>query len=87
MKWRLCGSETQHASLPQPRLYSWERPQSNVLSIVAGVVGAILAIAILAGIGFIIYRCHAGKKEKGYNTAPSQDGGSSSSCTGSNQTI
>nr|BAC82516.1 MHC class I alpha chain [Coturnix japonica] len=75
----------EHASLPQPGLYSWERPQSYVLPIVVGVVVAL--VAIMAGIGFIIYRRHAGKNEKGYNMAPSQDGGSSSSCTGSNPSI
>ncbi|XP_072213921.1 class I histocompatibility antigen, F10 alpha chain-like [Excalfactoria chinensis] len=77
----------EHASLPQPGLYSWERSQSNVVPIMVGVVIAIVAIAIMAGVGLIIYRHHAGKKEKGYNVAPSQDGGSSSSCTGSNPTI
>ncbi|XP_072213892.1 class I histocompatibility antigen, F10 alpha chain-like isoform X2 [Excalfactoria chinensis] len=60
----------EHASLPQPGLYSWERPQSNVVPIVVGVVVAIVAIAIVAGVGFFIYRQHAGKKEKGYNVAP-----------------
>ncbi|XP_072213840.1 class I histocompatibility antigen, F10 alpha chain-like [Excalfactoria chinensis] len=77
----------EHASLPQPGLYSWEQPQSNVVPIMVGVVIAIVAIAIMAGVGFIIYRHHAGKKEKGYNVAPSQDGASSNSSTGSNQTI
>ncbi|XP_072213902.1 class I histocompatibility antigen, F10 alpha chain-like isoform X2 [Excalfactoria chinensis] len=62
----------EHASLPQPGLYSWERPQSNVVPIVVGVVIAVVAIAIVAGVGFIIYRHHAGKKEKGYNVAPSE---------------
>nr|BAA83671.1 MHC class I antigen [Coturnix japonica] len=75
----------EHASLPQPGLYSWERPQSNVLPIVVGVVVAL--VAIMAGIGFIIYRRHAGKNEKGYNMAPSQDGGSSNSSKGSNPSI
>ncbi|XP_072213830.1 class I histocompatibility antigen, F10 alpha chain-like [Excalfactoria chinensis] len=51
----------EHASLPQPGLYSWERPQSNVLPIVVGVVIAAVAIAIVAGVGFIIYRRLAGK--------------------------
>ncbi|XP_072217453.1 class I histocompatibility antigen, F10 alpha chain-like [Excalfactoria chinensis] len=77
----------EHASLPQPGLYSWERPQSNVVPIVVGVVVAIVVIAIVAGVGFLIYRRHAGKKEKGYNVAPSQDGASSNSSTGSNPTI
>ncbi|XP_072213924.1 class I histocompatibility antigen, F10 alpha chain-like [Excalfactoria chinensis] len=60
----------EHASLPQPGLYSWERPQSNVLPIVLGVVVAI--VVIVAGVGFIIYRRHAGKKEKGYYVAPNR---------------
>ncbi|XP_072213895.1 class I histocompatibility antigen, F10 alpha chain-like [Excalfactoria chinensis] len=77
----------EHASLPQPGLYSWERSQSILVPIVVGVVVAIVVIAIVTGVGFMIYRNHAGKKEKGYNMAPSQDGASSSSCTGSNPTI
>ncbi|XP_072213931.1 class I histocompatibility antigen, F10 alpha chain-like [Excalfactoria chinensis] len=58
----------EHASLPQPGLYSWERPQSNVLPIVLGVVVAI--VVIVAGVGFIIYRRHAGMNENNYNMAP-----------------
>nr|ADZ31365.1 MHC class I antigen [Gallus gallus] len=60
----------EHASLPQPGLYSWEPPQPNLVPIVAGVAVAIVAIAIVVGVGFIIYRRHAGKKGKGYNIAP-----------------
>ncbi|XP_072213922.1 class I histocompatibility antigen, F10 alpha chain-like [Excalfactoria chinensis] len=67
----------EHASLPQPGLYSWERPQSNVVPIVMGVI-TVVSIAIMSGTGFTIYSRHAGKKEKGYNMAPSQDGASSS---------
>ncbi|XP_072213911.1 class I histocompatibility antigen, F10 alpha chain-like [Excalfactoria chinensis] len=59
----------EHASLPQPGLYSWERPQSNVVPIVVGVVVTIVAIAIMAGVGFIIYRRHAGMNENVYNMA------------------
>ncbi|XP_072213933.1 class I histocompatibility antigen, F10 alpha chain-like [Excalfactoria chinensis] len=55
----------EHASLPQPGLYSWERPQSNVVPIVVGVVITIVAIAIAAGVGFIIYRRHAGERLQG----------------------
>nr|AIP84335.1 MHC class I antigen [Gallus gallus] len=77
----------EHASLPQPGLYSWEPPQPNLVPIVAGVAVAIVAIAIMVGVGFIIYRRHAGKKGKGYNVAPDREGGSSSSSTGSNPTI
>nr|ADZ31399.1 MHC class I antigen [Gallus gallus] len=60
----------EHASLPQPGLYSWEPPQPNLVPIVAGVAVAIVAIAIVVGVGFILYRRHAGKKGKGYNIAP-----------------
>ncbi|XP_072213904.1 class I histocompatibility antigen, F10 alpha chain-like [Excalfactoria chinensis] len=67
----------EHASLPQPGLYSWEWPQSNVVPIVVGVI-TVASIAIMSGTGFTIYSRHAGKKEKGYNVAPSQDGASSS---------
>nr|AIY62751.1 MHC class I antigen [Gallus gallus] len=77
----------EHASLPQPGLYSWEPPQPNLVPIVAGVAVAIVAIAIVVGVGFIIYRRHAGKKGKGYNIAPDREGGSSSSSTGSNPSI
>nr|BAD66701.1 MHC class I antigen [Gallus gallus] len=77
----------EHASLPQPGLYSWEPPQPNLVPIVAGVAVAIVAIAIVVGVGFIIYRRHAGKKGKGYNIAPDREGGSSSSSTGSNPAI
>ncbi|XP_072213920.1 class I histocompatibility antigen, F10 alpha chain-like [Excalfactoria chinensis] len=51
----------EHASLPQPGLYSWERPQSSLVPIVVGVVVAIVVIAIVALVGFFIYRHHAGK--------------------------
>ncbi|XP_040504575.1 MHC BF1 class I isoform X1 [Gallus gallus] len=64
----------EHASLPQPGLYSWEPPQPNLVPIVAGVAVAIVAIAIVVGVGFIIYRRHAGKKGKGYNIAPGSTG-------------
>nr|BAD66704.1 MHC class I antigen [Gallus gallus] len=77
----------EHASLPQPGLYSWEPPQPNLVPIVAGVAVAIVAIAIVVGVGFIIYRRHAGKKGKGYNVTPDREGGSSSSSTGSNPAI
>ncbi|XP_072213906.1 class I histocompatibility antigen, F10 alpha chain-like [Excalfactoria chinensis] len=67
----------EHTSLPQPSLYSWERPQSNVVPIVVGVI-TVVSIAIMSGTGFTIYSRHAGKEDKGYNMAPSQDGASSS---------
>ncbi|XP_065610058.1 class I histocompatibility antigen, F10 alpha chain-like [Cyrtonyx montezumae] len=73
----------EHASLSQPVLFSWE-PQSNLVPILAGVAIAIVALAIVAGVGFVIWRRSAGKKEKGYNIAPAQDSGSSSLASGSN---
>ncbi|XP_072213839.1 class I histocompatibility antigen, F10 alpha chain-like [Excalfactoria chinensis] len=59
----------EHASLPQPGLYSWEQSQSNVVPIVVEVVVAIVVITIVAGVGLFIYRHHAGKNENGYNMA------------------
>ncbi|XP_072217509.1 class I histocompatibility antigen, F10 alpha chain-like [Excalfactoria chinensis] len=61
----------EHASLPQPGLYSWgEAAQSSLVPIVVGVVVAIVVIAIMAGVGFTIYRRHAGMNENIYNMAP-----------------
>nr|AFH75310.1 BF2 [Lyrurus tetrix] len=73
----------QHASLQQPGLYSWEPSKPNLVPVVVGVIVAIAAIAIVAGVGFTIYRSHAGKKEKGYSIASAKDGGSNGSATGS----
>ncbi|XP_042746654.1 class I histocompatibility antigen, F10 alpha chain-like [Lagopus leucura] len=70
----------QHASLQQPGLYSWEPSESNLVPIVVGLIVAI--VAIVAGVGFAIYRSHAGKKEKGYSIASAKDGGSNGSDTG-----
>ncbi|OXB51881.1 hypothetical protein ASZ78_011459 [Callipepla squamata] len=61
----------EHASLSQPGLYSLE-PPSNLVPILAGVAVAIVALAIVAGVGFVIWRRSAGKKEKGYNIAPGE---------------
>uniref|UniRef100_A0A8C3LHZ3 Ig-like domain-containing protein n=1 Tax=Chrysolophus pictus TaxID=9089 RepID=A0A8C3LHZ3_CHRPC len=72
----------EHDSLQPPGLYSWEPSEPNLVPIVVGVIVAIVAIAIVVGVGFIIYRRHAGKKEKGYNIALAQDDGSNSSATG-----
>nr|AJT59573.1 MHC class I antigen [Chrysolophus pictus] len=77
----------EHDSLQPPGLYSWEPSKPNLVPIVVGVIVAIVAIAIVVGVGFIIYRSHAGKKEKGYNVAPAQDDGSSSSATGSDRPV
>nr|BAD69566.1 MHC class I antigen [Gallus gallus] len=76
----------EHASLPQPGLYSWE-PRPNLVPIVAGVAITVVAVAIMAGVGFAVWKRRAGKKEKGYNIAPDRDGGSSSSATRSNPAI
>ncbi|XP_035197099.1 class I histocompatibility antigen, F10 alpha chain-like isoform X2 [Oxyura jamaicensis] len=59
----------EHASLPQPGLFSWE-PQSNLIPIVAGVVAVIVVAIILALAGFAVWKSKQGKKEKGYNIAP-----------------
>nr|AFN53619.1 IA1 [Chrysolophus pictus] len=75
----------EHDSLQPPGLYSWEPSEPNLVPIVVGVIVAIVAIAIVVGVGFIIYRRHAGKKEKGYNIALAQDDGSISSATGSDR--
>ncbi|XP_031461413.1 class I histocompatibility antigen, F10 alpha chain-like [Phasianus colchicus] len=75
----------EHDSLQPAGLYSWEPSKPNLVPIVVGVIVAIVAIAIVVGVGFIIYRRHAGKKGKGYNVAPAQDGGSNSSATGAHR--
>ncbi|XP_068520175.1 class I histocompatibility antigen, F10 alpha chain-like isoform X2 [Anas acuta] len=58
----------EHASLPQPGLFSWE-PQSNLIPIVVGVAVAVVAV-IAALAGFAVWKSKQGKKEKGYNVAP-----------------
>ncbi|XP_066842870.1 class I histocompatibility antigen, F10 alpha chain-like isoform X5 [Anser cygnoides] len=70
----------EHASLPQPGLFSWE-PQSNLIPIVAGVAVAVVAV-IAALVGFAVWKSKQGKEKKGYNMAPGSDGGSSSSNAG-----
>ncbi|XP_074710486.1 class I histocompatibility antigen, F10 alpha chain-like isoform X6 [Strix uralensis] len=70
----------EHASLPEPGLFAWE-PESNLLAIVLGVVIAVVAvITIIAGLA--VWKSKSGKKNKDYNMAPSSDGGSGSSATG-----
>ncbi|XP_025913103.1 class I histocompatibility antigen, F10 alpha chain-like [Apteryx rowi] len=72
----------EHASLPEPGLFSWE-PESNLLPIVIGVV--IAALVVIAAIaGFVFWKSRSGMREKGYKPATAHDGGSSSSGTGSN---
>nr|AWY93799.1 MHC class I antigen [Anas platyrhynchos] len=75
----------EHASLPQPGLFSWE-PQSYLIPIVAGVAVAVVAV-IAALAGFAVWKSKQGKKEKGYNVAPGSDGGSNSSNAGSNPSV
>ncbi|XP_025913016.1 class I histocompatibility antigen, F10 alpha chain-like isoform X2 [Apteryx rowi] len=54
----------EHASLPEPGLYSWE-PQSNLLPIIIGVVVAVLVV-IAAIAGFVVWKSRSGMREKGY---------------------
>ncbi|XP_068519979.1 uncharacterized protein [Anas acuta] len=69
----------EHASLPQPGLFSWE-PQSNLIPIV--VVVAVAVVAVIAALaGFAVWKSKQGKKWKGYNVAPDSVGGSNSSIT------
>nr|AWY93807.1 MHC class I antigen [Anas platyrhynchos] len=75
----------EHASLPQPGLFSWE-PQSNLIPIVAGVSVAVAAV-IAALAGFAVWKSKQGKKGKGYNKAPGSEGGSNSSNAGSNPSV
>uniref|UniRef100_A0A8B9DTP0 Ig-like domain-containing protein n=1 Tax=Anser cygnoides TaxID=8845 RepID=A0A8B9DTP0_ANSCY len=49
----------EHASLPQPGLFSWE-PQSNLIPIVAGVAVAVVAV-IAALVGFAVWKSKQGK--------------------------
>nr|AWY93808.1 MHC class I antigen [Anas platyrhynchos] len=75
----------EHASLPQPGLFSWE-PQSNLIPIV--VVVAVAVVAVIAALaGFAVWKRKQGKKEKGYNVAPGSEGGSNSSNAGSNPSV
>uniref|UniRef100_A0A8B9SUG3 Ig-like domain-containing protein n=1 Tax=Anas platyrhynchos TaxID=8839 RepID=A0A8B9SUG3_ANAPL len=62
----------EHASLPQPGLFSWE-PQSNLIPILAGVAVTVLAV-IAALAGFAVWKSKQGN-------VPG-DGGSNSSNTG-----
>ncbi|NXL87210.1 HA1F protein, partial [Alectura lathami] len=58
----------EHASLPQPGLFSWE-PPSSLVPIVAGVAVAVVAVVALVT-GLAVWNSKSGKKEKGYNVAP-----------------
>ncbi|XP_051499763.1 class I histocompatibility antigen, F10 alpha chain-like [Apus apus] len=69
----------EHASLAQPGLYAWE-PQSNLLTIVLAVAGAILVVVAM-GAGFALWKCKSGLT--GYRAAAGSDRGSGSSNEGS----
>ncbi|XP_067169915.1 class I histocompatibility antigen, F10 alpha chain-like [Apteryx mantelli] len=58
----------EHASLPEPGLFSWE-PESNLLPIIIGVAVATLIIIVVIA-GFAVWNSRSGRREKGY--APAQ---------------
>ncbi|XP_064330167.1 class I histocompatibility antigen, F10 alpha chain-like [Phalacrocorax carbo] len=70
----------EHASLLEPGLFAWE-PESNLLTIVLAVALAIGAVAAVIA-GFIIWKWKSEKNKKGYDKAPSTDGGSGSAASG-----
>eukprot|EP00076_Gallus_gallus_P045997 XP_025011535.1 MHC-like class I Y isoform X1 [Gallus gallus] len=70
----------EHASLPQPGLFSWE-PQPNLIPIVAVAVVAIVAV-IAAVVGLVVWKSKSGMEKKDYEAAPGHDEVSSSSATG-----
>ncbi|NXI40809.1 HA1F protein, partial [Galbula dea] len=55
-KYRCC---VEHASLPEPCLYQWE-PESNLLAIVVGVLGAIMLVTTIST-GLAIWKFKSGK--------------------------
>ncbi|XP_040504663.2 class I histocompatibility antigen, F10 alpha chain isoform X2 [Gallus gallus] len=62
----------EHASLPQPGLFSWE-PQPNLIPVVAGVV--VTTVAVIASvIGLVVWKSKSGKeKKKSYEAAAGHD--------------
>uniref|UniRef100_A0A8B9STX8 Ig-like domain-containing protein n=1 Tax=Anas platyrhynchos TaxID=8839 RepID=A0A8B9STX8_ANAPL len=60
----------EHASLPQPGLFSWE-PQSNLIPILVGVAVAVVAV-IAALAGFAVWKSKQGKTGNDYNMAPGE---------------
>ncbi|XP_064329917.1 class I histocompatibility antigen, F10 alpha chain-like [Phalacrocorax carbo] len=70
----------EHASLLEPGLFAWE-PESKLLTIVLAVALAIGAVAAVIA-GFIIWKWKSEKNKKGYDKAPSTDGGSGSAASG-----
>nr|NP_001380667.1 major histocompatibility complex Y, class I heavy chain 12 precursor [Gallus gallus]QSE03655.1 major histocompatibility complex y class I heavy chain [Gallus gallus]QSE03689.1 major histocompatibility complex y class I heavy chain [Gallus gallus]QSE03731.1 major histocompatibility complex y class I heavy chain [Gallus gallus] len=70
----------EHASLPQPGLFSWE-PQPNLIPIVAGAVVTIVAV-IAAVVGLVVWKSKSGKEKKSYEAAPGHNGECSSLATG-----
>ncbi|XP_032061061.1 class I histocompatibility antigen, F10 alpha chain-like isoform X9 [Aythya fuligula] len=83
--WDKYQCRVEHASLPQPGLFSWE-PQSNLIPIVVRVAVAVMAV-IAALAGFAVWKSKKGKKGKGYNVVPGSEGGSNSSNAGSNPSV
>ncbi|POI19076.1 hypothetical protein CIB84_017180, partial [Bambusicola thoracicus] len=69
----------EHASLPQPGLFSWEL-QTNLVPIV--VLAVIVIVAVIAVVvGLVVWKCKSGKEDNGYKAAPGHDGESSGSDT------
>ncbi|XP_064359764.1 class I histocompatibility antigen, F10 alpha chain-like, partial [Dromaius novaehollandiae] len=68
-----CRAE--HASLPEPGLFSWE-PPSSLLPVVLGAVIAVVVV-ITAIAGFVVWKSRWGRKEQGYAIAKGHDGASS----------
>ncbi|XP_064330164.1 class I histocompatibility antigen, F10 alpha chain-like isoform X2 [Phalacrocorax carbo] len=70
----------EHASLLEPGLFAWEL-ESKLFTIVLAVALAIGAVAAVIA-GFIIWKWKSEKNKKGYDKAPSTDGGSGSAASG-----
>ncbi|XP_046757494.1 class I histocompatibility antigen, F10 alpha chain isoform X1 [Gallus gallus] len=70
----------EHASLPQPGLFSWE-PQPNLIPIEAWLVVP-LVVLFVALIALLVWKFLSGKEKKGYEAAAGHDGVSSGSATG-----
>ncbi|XP_064329791.1 class I histocompatibility antigen, F10 alpha chain-like isoform X5 [Phalacrocorax carbo] len=69
----------EHASLLEPGLFAWE-PESKLFTIVLVVALAILFVTDIAC--FTFWKWKAEKNKKGYDKAPSTDGGSGSAASG-----
>ncbi|XP_062456851.1 class I histocompatibility antigen, F10 alpha chain-like isoform X2 [Rhea pennata] len=62
----------EHASMPEPGIFSWE-PESNLVLIIVGVVAGVLISIIAALAGFVIWK-KSGRQEKGYAVTAGCDG-------------